>query len=60
MLCRVLAVWFLLVSAVLSDEMRHVRRGTPVPPQSDPFFLPPNGWEDAKPGTVLALSLIHI
>ena len=54
MLFRALAVWFLLVSAVLGDVVRHVRRGTPVPPQSDSFFLPPNGWEDAKPGTVLA------
>ena len=32
-----------------------LRRGTrPVPPTTDPFYVPPPGFEHARPGTVLA------
>src|SRR5512142_2115266 len=33
------------------DELRHGE--TPLPPNRDPFYHPPTGFQHAKPGTVL-------
>lgn len=50
LLCLGLSTW------VTAQDVVRMRRqkSAPLPPTSDPFYVPPKGWEKARPGTVLA------
>ncbi|WFD01216.1 hypothetical protein MYAM1_003978 [Malassezia yamatoensis] len=51
-----------IVAVVDTRQSRRIRRDnvkTPLPPTLDPFYVAPSGWENTKPGTILASRAIQ-
>lgn len=53
LLCLLLFSLALLASPVWSVTKELNVRGGPEPPNKDPFYDPPSGWQNKSPGTVL-------